>query len=144
MATAVSRGFAIINAIVNGTPTNISAWASIAVQSTGITQKWDQENIKDSNGFTCSRQARDASFDKKIMFKPTAQTLALARSATVVLAPFAELDFAGEDATDLDGGWQLQSGAEIQIKNDASADYSLSVERFADSTQNALILSTPS
>lgn len=144
MAQAISRGLAIINAIVNGVPTNISAWANISVQTTSITQKWDQEDVKDSNGATTSRQARNPSYDKKITFKPTAQTLALARTATILLAPLAELDFAGEDASDLDGGWQLQSGAEIQIKNDATADYSVSCERFADSTQNTLMLSVPS
>jgi len=144
MATTIARGLAIINAIVGGVPTNISAWASISVQTTSVTQNFEMEEVKDSGGFTASRQARNAKLEKKISFKPTSTTLALAKTATVLLAPLATLTFSGSDASDFDGSWQLLSGSEIQIKNDATAEYSVNCDAFQDSTQRALILSTPS
>jgi hypothetical protein len=144
MAAPISRGLAIINALVGGVPTNVSVWANISPQTAAVTQKWDLETVKSSNGTTVSRQARDHQFDKKVTFKPTATTLAAAKSATVFLAPLATLTFAGSDASDFDGNWQLDTGADIQIKNDATAEYSFSCNKLADSGDNALIQTIPS
>lgn len=145
MAAPILRGLSIVNAIVGGRPTNISVWANIAVQSTTVSQKWDLETIRaGETGTTVSRIARDHQFDKKVTMKPTATTLTLAKSAAVFLAPLATLTFAGSDAADFDGNWQLDTGADIQITNDKSAEYSFSCNKLADSADNTVIQTQPS
>ena len=145
MATSTKRGLAIISALVGGVPTNITAWANgISPQTASLTQNWDEEKIKDNVGFTNAKIARDDNFTREFTIKPTSDTLAHAKSATVFLATFAKLTFSGSEASDFDGDWCLESGSQIQIKNDATAEYTVRCIRYADSTQNTSLNTAPS
>jgi hypothetical protein len=141
---AVIRGLAIINSIVGGVPTNITAWANgILPQSSDATQNWEEEKIKDTRGFDAVWLARNAHLVRKFEFKPTSDTLAHAKSATVFLAPYAKLTFASSEASDLDGDYRLMDGAQIQIRNDATATYTLSCVKYSDADQNVAAHVTP-
>jgi hypothetical protein len=86
----------------------------------------------------------DHNIKRTFTFKPTSDTLAHAKSATVFLAPYAKLTFTGSDASDFDGDWCLESGSKIQIKNDDYAEYTLSCIKYLDSTQNTALNTAPS
>lgn len=144
MATTVTRGLAIINAIVGGVPTNISVWANgISPQSTSVTQNWNEENIMDAGGFENASLARNHNYTREFSFKPTSDTIAHAKGATIFLAPFAKMTFSGSEASDFDGDWRLENGAQIQLKNDATADVSVRCKKWADGTQNTLLNTVP-
>jgi len=144
MATTVTRGLAIINAIVGGVPTNISVWANgISPQSSSVTQGWKEENVMDAGGFENASLARDHAYTRQMEFKPTSTTLAQAKGATIFLAPFAKLTFSGSEASDFDGDWRLENGAQIQLKNDQTASVTVPCKRWADGTQNTLLNTVP-
>lgn len=136
MASATLKGLAIINAIVGGVPTNVAALAAVLPQSHDVTLNFDEEVIKDSTGFDGVWIARNSHLVRQFEFKPTAATLTAAKSATAFYAAYAKFTFSGSDASDLDGDWQIMSGQNIAIKNDASATVRVTCRKYQDSTQN--------
>lgn len=136
MPTITVKGKAIIEAIVGGVPTNIAVWAAILPQSQDATQNWDEEIIKDGQGYDASWLARNLNKVRSMTIKPTAASKAAAKLATVFLSPFAKITFSGSDSTEFDGDWQYLSGAKIELKNDSSATLTFSCKKYDDSTQN--------
>ncbi len=145
MATSVLRGVASIQAIVGGVPTNITAWANgILPQSQEVSLDWEEKKVMDAAGFTAGKRATDANKKQTFTFRPTSDTLAHAKSATVFLAPYAKITWATTDAADLAGDWCLESGSKIEIKNDDYASYTLTCIQYLDGTQNASMTTAPS
>lgn len=144
MATAALRGLASIQSIVGGVPTNITAWANgILPQSQEASLEWEEKKVMDAFGFTAGKRSTDHNIKMTFTFRPTSDTLAHAKAATVFLAPYAKITFTATEAADLSGDWCLESGSKIQIKNDDYAEYTLTCIRYLDSTQNASLTTAP-
>lgn len=142
---SVLRGVASIQAIVGGVPTNVTAWANgILPQSQSGSLDWDEKKVMDASGFTAGKRSTDHHIKMDFTFKPTSDTLAHAKSATVFLAPYAKITFAATEAADFSGDWCLESGSKIEIKNDDYANYTLSCIRYLDSGQNTSMNTAPS
>lgn len=158
MPTAIIKGKAIIETIklpaaaaggggvptlAGGTTVSASFWGYISPQDDTLEQNWNEEVIQ-HGGYDASWIIRNENNVRSLTIKPTANTIANAKAATVFLAPRSRFTWSGSDSSEFDGDWTLLSGATISLKQGESATYTLKVIKYGDATQNAASYTTAS
>lgn len=150
MATA-TRGYAQINSGFGSVTFDVILYAE--PQSMKASQEWDDTKVKDRNGLDCSRQAKNERYTGEIGFKLLGDNSTNAAKINTVapggfLPKLSTVIIAGVSLTAgatniFNASWTVESGCDIMLKNDDCADFNLKLGRYADSTQNTLMVSTP-
>jgi hypothetical protein len=158
MATLTLRGLAGV-AGVGGT----ISFATVAIypvqQTLELEQKWEEETIKDVNGFDACWVGRNEHQICTIGLKMTADTAAhaaapLSSGGTGVTAlsalgqpfttPYGAMVLASFTLPAFNGTYQIMPGSKISAGNTKIADGTYILRRYADSTQAAASVSVPS
>ena len=123
------------------------------IQSFGLTQNYESEKIKDSLGNTCSERTINEMHDADISIKMIGSSAANARAINTVSAggflPMQQTVIITQPATGpqlptcMVGTFKVKSGMKIDAKNAACGDLTIPLEKYADSTQNTLMNTTP-
>jgi hypothetical protein len=152
MATIVQRGKGVV-AGVTGT-VNVFVWP--IQQKLDFTQEWDEELLKDVNGFTMAAIGRDEKIVGDIGLKFVADSNAdaavpmstgagvLSNFGQPMLSPYQNIILSGFKMAALNGTWQNISGTKLDQENTKVADGTYKLRAWADSTQNTLMTTTPS
>lgn len=154
MSTApiTQRGLANINGVAG----SIDIVVYPLSQKIKTTQQWERELIKDVKGGDCASIDRNEHVSLSIGVKFMGDTAAhaaapMSTGAGVLsaigqpfLAPSAILTFSGFALAALNGTWIHDPGSELDMENVKVADGDLKMRRYADSTQQTLMTSSPS
>ena len=138
MASPIKKGLASVTGIVGTIDLVV-----YAVQQTGtVTQNWEQEVIKDVGGFDAAWISRNLHVLADFKFKVLGDTAAHAKSTTFI-APLATVTLTQFDLADVNGTYQNQSGAQIDLSNVSVADFATKFLKYSDAAQNTASQTTP-
>jgi hypothetical protein len=140
MASVTKRG----KANVDGIAGSIDLVVYPVAQSGKIQQQWDEEIVRDTNGFAAAWLARDEHRLNDFAFKLLGDTAAHAKTGGAFIAALATVTLTGFDLAEFNGTYQNVSGGEIDLGNTKVGDFSTKFRRYADATQNTLSQTTPS
>lgn len=147
MATITFLGKAQVNSGFSAISFDVIPYAE--PQSIKVTQQYTNTVIMDRSGQDCSKRAQNEKYEGDVSFKLLGDTKANAQKINSVnnggfLNKNALVTVSGADEAVLNAVWTLEPGNDLAFKNDDVADFSLKFMRYADSTQNTLMTSTPS
>lgn len=131
-------------ATVEGAGGTIDVVVYPVAQSANINFDFDEEVIKDVNGYDAAWLARNAKALADFKFKVVGDTAAHAQAACVFLAPFATVTLTDFVSSSINGVYQNISGSSIDLNNTSVADLSTKFRRYDNSTQATLSTTTPS
>ena len=112
-------------------------------QSANINFNFDEEVIKDNNGYDAAWLARNAHYLADFKFKVIADTAAHAQGACVFLAPFATVVLSDFVSASINGSYQNISGGTIDLANTSVADLGTKFRRYDNATQATASVTTP-
>ena len=138
MASPIQRG----KAAVTGIAGSIDLVVYPVAQSGTFTQNFEEEIVKDVQGFDAAWIARNLHYLADFKFKMLGDTAAHAKGVTFI-APLATVTLTGFDLADINGTYQNMSGAQIDLNNTSVADFATKVRKYGDATQNTLSQTTP-
>lgn len=148
MAAPVQRG----KAAIHGVAGTIDVIVYPIAQKLQETQNWDEEAIKDAEGFTVALLARDEHGMLNIGLKYVGDTAAHAALPVTTagtlgqpfFAPYASVTLSAFTFAGLNAVWQVVTGTSFDAENTKVADGDYKLRRWADATQNTLLNTTPS
>ena len=138
MPTIVQRGKAAVTGICGIIDLVVYAVA----QSGTVTQNWEEEVIKDCNGFDTAWLARNQHVLADFKFKVLGDTAAHAASLTFI-APYATVTLSTFSLADVNGVYQNMSGSQIDLNNTSVADFATKFRRYSDAQQSVLSATVP-
>lgn len=139
MPLPIQRGLAAVSGIAGTFDIIIQPVA----QSGNVNQNWEEEVIKDVNGFDTAWLARNAHYMADFKFKALGDNAADAAAGLAFIAPLGTITLSGFDAAAFNSTWQNVSGASIDLNNTSVADFATKFRLYADPTQAALSVTTP-
>lgn len=139
MATLTSRG----KAAVSGLAVVFDVIVYPEPQSGDAALNYDSEIVKDRYGQDCAERARNAHIVSTFKFKLLGDTAANAKVGAAFLAPLAIVTLSGCDITEWNGTYIAQSGEKNSLTNAAIGDKDITMKRYSDPTQQALMASIP-
>ena len=152
MATIVQRG----KGLVAGVAGTFDVIVYPIQQKLDFTQEWDEEMLKDVNGFTMALVGRDEKIVGNVGLKFVADTNEDAQtpmSATTgvlsnfgqpVLSVYQNITLSTFKFAAINGVWQNISGSKFDLENTKVADGDYKIRAWADTTQRTLMTTTPS
>ncbi len=140
MASPIKRGKANIAGIVGAIDLVIYPVA----QKGKTTQQWEEEIVKDVQGFDAAWLARNEHRLMDFSFKLLGDTAAHAATGGAFIAALATVALSGFDLTEFNGSYQNISGSDIDLENTRVGDFSTKFRKYADSTQATASITTPS
>ncbi len=140
MATVVKRGLATLE----GTKMTIDVILYQVPQSAKISHSFEEEIVKDNRGFDAAWLGRNEHQTVDLAMKLAGDTTAHVLAAAAFLAPYATVQISVTDAPALAGTqYQVISGSDIDLGNTKVADITWKLRKYADSTQAAASVATP-
>ena len=112
-------------------------------QSGTFTQNFEEEIVKDVQGFDAAWVERNLHYLADFKFKMLGDTAAHA-GGVVMLAPYATVTLSGFTLSDLNAAYQNVSGAAFDLNNTSVADFAIKLRKYGDSTQATASVTTPS
>jgi hypothetical protein len=112
-----------------------------------LTHKWEEDKVKDEQGDDYSKRGHNEMYDGDIgmilVDKSSTSLAANAKSGGVFLAPYATVTISTCDLAIWNGAWTYEPDASIDQENTATGKMSYKLTRYANSTQNTLMTTTP-
>jgi hypothetical protein len=139
MATVTKRG----KACVEGIPGTIDLVVYPVKQTGKMVANFEEEVVKDEDGFDVAWVARNLHFLNDFAFKLLGDTQAHAIAGGAFIAPYATVTFSGFDLAAFNGTYQNISGQDIDLANTKVGDMSIKLRRYDDATQNTLSQTVP-
>ena len=104
--------------------------------------------VQDQNGDDCAWRTRNEMIDGDItchlIDRTGSPTIAHAKAGAAFLAPLAVVTISSSDVTAWNTTWTVVPGSKIDLKNEGTGSIAFKLRRYVDSTQNALLATTPS
>ena len=138
MASAIQRGKAALLGIAG----TIDLVVYPVAQSATFTQNFEEEVVKDVNGFDTAWIARNLHYLADFKFKMLGDTAAHAGGVTMI-APYATVTLSTFALADLNATYQNISGQAFDLSNTSVADFATKFRKYGDTTQNTLSQTTP-
>ena len=143
MATIVQRG----KAAVTGIAGTFDVIAYPVAQSGTFTQNFEEEIVKDVQGFDAAWLARNLHYLADFKFKvlgDTAANAAISGATATILQPYAVVTLTAFTLTAINGAYQNVSGLAFDLNNASVADFAVKLRKYSDATQNNAAIATPS
>ena len=141
--TPIFRGFAQVEGVSN----TIDVILKKVMRTMGITQSFDEQINQDEHGndvaWKAQNEKREVDLDMYLMAGVTGTTRGAVATAAAFLAPYAIVTISGCECTDFNGAFQLVSGAATNLEQAATGKASFKLRKYADATQNAIAVTTP-
>lgn len=146
--TPVLRGLASIHGVVG----TFDVLVYPLQQKLQMTQNFEEEAVKDANGFTAALLARDEHGMLNIGVKFTADTAAHAATPTTgtstmgqpFLLPYQTVTLSGFALAAINNTFQNVTGTSLDMENSKVADGDYKLRLWANSTQNTSLTTAPS
>lgn len=148
-ARIIQRGIASLQTTAGA----LDAYPNVAMQAMKAKQVWDNNMVKDFGGFEFGWDARNSHIILTLDYELTGASYALAIVNGAFLLPFAQVAITGSDlpwinATGVGGlytgNWCYSEGGDLNLSNTKQGNFTLTLRKFADATQNSAQFSTPS
>lgn len=133
---------------------DVVVYASQAIQDATLTQNYDVEKVKDSLGNDTAKRGINELWDLDVNMKLIGDTAANARALNTIsaggfLPMFQTVNISQPSSgalmpTAFIGKFSMKPGCKVSAKNAACGDMAMAMERYADTTQNDLMTTTPS
>ena|SRR5664279_4120000 len=140
MATLTLRG----KAAVSGLAGAFDVIVYPEPQTGDATLNFDSEVVKDRLGNDCAERGRNPHIITSFKMKLLGDSLASAKTGAAFMAPLAIVTLSAFDLADWNGAYSVQSGEKNSLVNTAIGDKDITLKRYTDPTQNALMTSIPS
>lgn len=120
---------------------NVIVWL---LQTGRFGDNFEEEVIKDQHGFDTAWLARNQHTMADLGMKIVGASVATITSQTWPLAPYATVTLTGFALSTINGSYQYLTGADANFNFDKVAEATFKLRKYADPTQNALAVTTPS
>ena len=137
-------------AVFEGTHGTFDVIVYPVAQSQKLTQNWEQEDGKNAHGDDMYAVARNEHYLYDMGMKIVGDTKAHAAGAVAFLSPLSSVVVTdpGPESPAIPpimlGTFQIVNGSEIDLGNTKVGDITFKLRKYADSTQNTLMNTTPS
>jgi len=138
MADVVKRGKASIEGVAG------TFDALLTKQTIRHGQEFDEETIKDENGFDCAWNYRNEKATVDISCKLLGDNATNLAAEAVYFGPGNIVNLSNFAPNVINGSYHIVSGCEISLANDRVGDMTFKLRKYADATQNTAATSTPS
>ena len=139
MPSPIQRG----KAAISGVAGSLDLYVYPVAQSANVNHNFEEEVVKDVNGFDTAWLARNTHKLADFKFKALGTNAATAATGLTFVAPFATVTLTLFASTEFNTTWQNISGASIDLNNTSVADFSVKFRCYTDATQNTLSQTTP-
>jgi hypothetical protein len=112
-----------------------------------LSQNWEEDMLKDEQGDDNSVRAHNEKYigdlGMILVDKSSTSTAANAKAGAAFFAPLANVTISTCDVAAWNAVYQVESGSDISQENTQGGKIAFKLRRWADSTQNTLMTTTP-
>lgn len=132
---------------LTGSPVTVDVILYPIAQSVKLSHKWKENMVMDTIGDDYGVRAHNEMYDYDLglifVDQSASSTLANAKAGAAFLAPLTTMTISADDQSWVNGAWQYSPDSDIDRQNTETTKGAYKLRRWANSTQNTLMTSTP-